>query len=185
MTDQVTPTETVADPTPEAEPKEEVFDKERAMALIVKLRSEVNDLKPKAKKAEDMEAQEKARKDAELTEVERLKKETHELQSQLKKLEVSKMRSDVASKVGLPAVLADRIKGETPDEMEADAKLIADALPKAPRMPNINPTNPGGGVVGETVAQQTARIHGTGNSIWDPDVARKNGGGVFAPEPKK
>jgi seryl-tRNA synthetase len=187
MSDPVEPTQVVAEiPTPAAEPLvEEPYDKERAMLLIEKLRSEVKDLKPKAKKADDMEVAEKARKDAELPEIERLKKEAKDLQNQLKKLEVTTKRAEVARKVGLPDVLADRIQGETSEEMEADAKLIFDALPKGPKPPpTVSPTNPGGAVIGETVAQQSARIHGSGANMYDPAVVRKMGGGVMAPEPK-
>jgi hypothetical protein len=189
MTDPVEPTQVVApDPQkPAVEPPvvEEVFDKERAMALITKLRGEVKSLEPKAKKADDLEAAEKARKEAELPEIERLKKETHELQSQLKKLQITQQRNDVAHKIGLPDVFADRIKGETPEEMEADAKLIFDALPKGPKPPPpVNPTNPGGASANETDAQIMARLHPSGANMWNPEVARRHGGGVVAPEPK-
>lgn len=40
------------------------------------------------------------------------------------------LRRDVAARLNMPAVLADRIVGETPEEMEADAKQLLAGLPK-------------------------------------------------------
>ncbi len=47
------------------------------------------------------------------------------------------MRRDVAAKVNLPAPLIDRLRGETFEELEDDAKALLAALPK-PSAPNIN-----------------------------------------------
>ena len=40
------------------------------------------------------------------------------------------LRRDVAAKLNVPAVLADRIIGDTPEAMEADAKQLMAGLPK-------------------------------------------------------
>lgn len=59
--------------------------------------------------------------------------------------DIKLLQQSVATKTGLPAALADRLKGETEDEMVADAKSIMAALPK-PTAPNINAVGGDGGV---------------------------------------
>jgi hypothetical protein len=49
------------------------------------------------------------------------------------------------------------LKGETLEELEADAKALAELLPKA-QAPHVKPTNPGGGVGGETIEQKRIRL---------------------------
>ncbi len=71
------------------------------------------------------------------------------------------MQREVADKTGLPAVFADRIRGETPEEMEADAKSILDALPKQKAAPNSGVTAPGDKTVtGESDAERRRRLFG-------------------------
>jgi hypothetical protein len=152
------------------------FDPEQAKALIEKLRGEVKALKPQAKKAETYEQQMKAQKDAELTEVERIKKQLDETVAELQGVKRRETAAKVAAKYGLPAPLAERLKGDTEEEMEADAAQLAKALPKAAAM---NPTNPGTSAPSETDAQKRARIYGGGGeALYNPDIARKMGGGV-------
>lgn len=57
--------------------------------------------------------------------------------ARVKALELNTLRQDVAAKVGLPAAFVDRLRGETAEEIEADAKSILAAIPK-PTAPNIN-----------------------------------------------
>jgi hypothetical protein len=52
-------------------------------------------------------------------------------------LELAAMRRDVADRLGVPAALAARLQGDTPEALEADAKALMAALPK-PSAPNIN-----------------------------------------------
>lgn len=44
--------------------------------------------------------------------------------------ELARLRAEVAHKLELPAPLADRLRGETADELEADAKVLLAAIPK-------------------------------------------------------
>lgn len=60
-------------------------------------------------------------------------------QEKARALELATVRRDVAGKVGLPPALAERLHGETPEEMEEDARTLLAALPK-PGAPNINGT---------------------------------------------
>ena len=166
-----------ASETPAVE--EEKFDKERAMALIAKLRQEVKDLGGKAKKADELEAAELKRKEAEMTEAQKLAKKLAEAESRLKSMELQGMQRAAAEKVGIPLIFANRLQGETPEQLEEDAKLILKSLPETPKLPNINPTNPAGASQGETAAQRLAQIHGQGADIFSPDAMRKLGGGVY------
>ena len=95
------------------------------------------------KKLAKFEQEEAKRKEAEMTEIELANKRAQELEAKVKQLETNKLQHDIATKVGLPAVFADRIRGETPEEMEADAKILLEAQPKQKAAPNTGATNPG------------------------------------------
>ena len=94
----------------------------------------------KAQKARE-EAERKAAEEQgqyqKLYEAERAKATAAEQRA--RELELAGLRRDAAAKFALPAKLAERLKGETPEELEADAKAIAADLPK-PTAPNINAT---------------------------------------------
>jgi hypothetical protein len=182
----VTQVETSAT-TPETETvKGETYDAARAMATIEKLRAEIKDLKPKAKAAEELSAAEQKRKEAEMTELQKLQAELEKTKGELKLKQLADMKRAAAEKVQLPMVFADRLQGETPEELEADAKKILEALPKAPKAPAIGATNPGSGASqGETYDQQWARIHGQSVNPWDPNVHRQQGGGIFFATPEE
>src|SRR5512139_1652933 len=106
--------------------------------------------------------------------------EREKTKAETKALKLAEMRRAIAVKVELPLVFADRLQGETPEELEADAKKILEALPKAPKPPTVSATNPGAGASqGETIAQQRARIYGASINPLDPDYAKTHGGGVI------
>lgn len=63
--------------------------------------------------------------------------ELAEAQRQAAEAQNAIMRRDVAAKHNLPAALVDRLRGETMEELEDDAKALLAALPK-PSAPNIN-----------------------------------------------
>lgn len=91
-----------------------------------------------------------------------------------RELELAGMRRDAAAKLGLPAALADRLKGETPDELEADAKAVLAALPK-PAAPNINAT---GGSANGTAADDDALTAQAVRLGVNPEVFKKNYRGI-------
>jgi len=158
----------------------EQFDPARAKALIDKLRGEIKELKPKAKLADDLSTAEQKRKEAEMTELQKLEAKLKETEKALKEKTKNEMRLAAANKVGLPVAFADRLKGETPEDLEADAKTLLEALPKAPKTPTVNPTNPGlGAGVGETYEQKRARIYGINANPYDVAAMRQQGGGVY------
>ena len=121
----------------------EKFDEARAMELIRKQREELKQAKKAAAELERYRKMEEERKQAEMSETERLQAELDRAHSELKAKTVRTMQIEVAAKVGIPAALSDRLKGETPEEMEEDAKAILEALPKQKAAPNTGATNPG------------------------------------------
>ncbi len=48
-----------------------------------------------------------------------------------KAAELAVLRRDIGARLNVPALLADRLRGETPEDIEADAKLLLAGLPKA------------------------------------------------------
>jgi hypothetical protein len=151
-------------------------------AELDKVRAALKDANKEAaerrKKLEAFEEAEAKRKQAEMTEAQKLQAQLEEKTKKLAELERAALQRQAAQKAGLPDVFAGRLQGSTPEEMEADAKALVEALPKP--KPQINPTNPGAGATqGETIEQQRARIYGSGGNPFDPNLAPKNGGGVF------
>ena len=154
-----TATETVVE-TPEV--KGDEFDKARAMALIEKLRAENKEAAKAKKRLEEFEQADAKRKEAEMSEAEKAAKRAQELEAKLKAYERGDAQRKAAEKAGLPALLASRLQGETPEELEADAKALLESLPKpAPKSPGINPTQPAPNAgQGETDEQKRKRLFG-------------------------
>ena len=124
------------------------------------------------------EQEEAKRKEAEMTEIERANKHAQELEAKVRQLEISKLQHDIAAKVGLPAIYADRLKGETPEELEADAKLLLEAQPKQKAAPNTGATNPGDKAgSGDTFEDEHKRWKAAQKQSTNPFT----GGGVFYP----
>ena len=53
-----------------------------------------------------------------------------ELENRIKAQELALMRQRVATEKGLPAALVDRLQGETPEELAADADVLLAAIPR-------------------------------------------------------
>ena len=70
------------------------------------------------RKLAKFEQEEAKRREAEMTELELANKHAQELEAKVRQLEISRLQHDIAAKVELPSVLADRLKGETPEELE-------------------------------------------------------------------
>jgi hypothetical protein len=114
---------------------------ESAEELARKLRNKQEEAERLHKKVEKFEADEAARKTAALTETERLQKERDEALQTAAELKTKQAQRDAAEKVGLPTAFADRIKGDTPEAMEADAKMLLENMPKAPKKPGPTPAS--------------------------------------------
>jgi phage terminase Nu1 subunit (DNA packaging protein) len=134
------------------------------------------------KTAEAAESERKAKEEAEMTELQKWQRKAQELEQAVASERRTRLQTEIAAKVGLPAKLASRLHGETAEEMEADAKEILETLPKPPPQAKPSPgivTNPGANATTqETEAQLKARLFPTYNP-FDPAVAKQLGGGVF------
>lgn len=101
------------------------------------------------------------------------------VEAQLKAAELKALRLEVATAKGLPQGLVDRLRGETREELEADAEVLAGLIPKTPAAqtpagkPDKLPTSPanpagGGGLTREQIrGMSTSEI----NARWE-DVQR-------------
>lgn len=139
----------------------EQFDKERAMATITKLREAEKQAKKDRAELERLRQLEEERKKAELSETDRLKAELAEREQKLKQLTIKTQQQEIANKIGLPPAFVSRIQGETPDEMEADARYLLENMPKGKAAPNAGATSPGEKATsGETEAERLKRLLG-------------------------
>ena len=147
MADELNAPVTDAAPEPEVTPVEQEPEtleavKAKLAAAEQKARNKEEEAARVHNKLLKFEAEEKKRQDAELSELDKANKKAAELEAENKKLRTDSLKAQIAAKVGLPGALASRLQGETPDEIEADAKAILDTLPKPAAM---SATNPGGG----------------------------------------
>ncbi len=136
-----------------------------------------------AKKLAALEKAEEERRQAELTDLQKAQDKAAKAEAELQATKLAIVRRDVAAKVGLPAVLADRLKGETAEEIEADANALLETLPKSEKkVPSINPTNPGGATQPETLAQQKQRLHLTSTTdVFSDKFNQLKDGGIVLP----
>ncbi len=173
--------------TPKAETVEqpEVFDPERAKATILaqresekNLKARLKEVEAKAKRADELEAAEAKRKEAEMSEADKATKRAEDAEAKLKALELTTLKRSIADKVGLPAAFVDRLKGETEEELEADAKSLIEALPKTPKT-TLSPTLPGEvQPKGLTEQEMREQIYGTKQNLFDPAYLKSIGGGI-------
>jgi hypothetical protein len=133
------------------------FDPERAFALIEKLQNENKELKPKAKIADDLLKAQQEKDNANKTELEKEREARLKAESDLKKVTLSEMRKEAAIKAKIPLEFAERLKGETQEELEADAMKLLTLLPKQPVL-KTDVTNPGESQVTETRQQKLDRL---------------------------
>lgn len=161
MTDEVQVVEMTETTTATAEPVEEEFDKERAMATIKKLREFEREADKLRKQVSAFEKAEAERKQAELSEMERLQAQYEEAAQKAARLERESLQRQAAETAGLPVALASRLQGETLEAMVEDAQAVLEALPKPQKdkPPQVLTTNPGANASqGETVEQKRARL---------------------------
>jgi superfamily II DNA helicase RecQ len=152
-------TEKVASKTETKE--DEAFDQVRAMETIRNLREIEKQAKRDKAELERLKKLEEERKLADLSETDRLKAQIVKLEKTIEELTTRQMQIEAAEKVKLPMIFADRIRGETPEEMEADAKALLEAMPKGKGTPDTGETNPGENkITGETDAQRRKRLIG-------------------------
>ena len=163
MAEQEKSTETVEDPKTEVEmteveTNEKLADPKAEIERLNKLLTARN--KEEAARRKKLEALEKAdqeRQEASKSELEKAIDRATKAEQAAHELLLKDMRRDAAEKVGLPKALAERLKGETPEELEADAAVVLAAMP-VKTAPKLEPTNPGGVHTGETEAERKKRL---------------------------
>ena len=101
-----------------------------AEELARKLRNKEEEAARLHKKVEKFEQDEAERKKAAMSETERLQAELAEARKAAQELATKQAQRDAAEKIGLPLVFAERLKGATPEELEADAKKLLESMPK-------------------------------------------------------
>lgn len=171
---------------------------EELKAELEKVRKALKDANKEAaerrKRNEELEAAEAKRKEAEMTESEKAAARVKELESKL--AEQARLLSEsnrrelqrkVAKAVGLPDGFAERLRGDTEEDLTADANAVLELLPKQdtteqpkkPNAPKLIVNNPGDGKKGETRAEMKARLQGaTPGNVWDADWHKSHGGGA-------
>lgn len=175
VTETVTPVpESDQVSTTEVQNTQEVFDAERAKALINKLRDEVKALKPIEKQYQELKTAEEKRKEAEMTELERAQKRIAELEGMTKAQARREMQRSAAEKYHLPSAIADLLPGDTQEDIDKKAEELSKAIPQSKQSPTLNPTNPSGNAQ-ETEEQKRARLFGNYQDIF-------KGGGVNFPQ---
>jgi hypothetical protein len=141
--------------------------------------------KQEKKELERLKADEARRKEAEMSETEKLKARADKLEAELTQERSERLRLKIASKHALPDTLASRLKGETEEELEADAQELEKLLPtktEEKKQPQLKATDIANGQNGKTDAQRRAEIYNRGASPFDTANAKANGGGVFFTE---
>lgn len=130
------------------------FDADRAKRTIGNLRDSEKKLKAQvaelAAKAQEFDAL----KESEKTELQRLQEQLETERTQRTALERQALRARVALAKALPAELADRLKGETEEELMADAdKLLSlvatQSVPRASSTQGAREQHPTGGSIND------------------------------------
>jgi hypothetical protein len=98
------------------------FDPSKALDKIRKLNSEAANLRKRVKEAEGKAA------------------DTGEKDSRIKALEAENLRIRIGARHGLPDTLIDRLKGDTEEEILADAEKLLELVAPAKRPPTVRPT---------------------------------------------
>lgn len=98
------------------------FDPSKALEKIRKLNSEAANLRKRVKEAEGKAA------------------DTGEKDDRIKALEAENLRIRIGARHGLPDTLIDRLKGDTEEEILADAEKLLELVTPAKRPPTVKPT---------------------------------------------
>jgi hypothetical protein len=114
---------------------------ESAEDLARRLRNKEEEAARLHKKVEKFEADEAERKKSAMTEKEQAEERAQKAEAKAKELETKQAQRDAAEKVGLPTAFADRVKGDTPEAMEADARMLLENMPKVPKKPGPTPAS--------------------------------------------
>lgn len=180
MSDEQTPvegqapttTEAPADNNADSQLPEWVQDPEKAFAEIKKLRSENanwrNELRELQSWRDQQETQKREAQEAEMREqnqfkelLEQRERELSELKAQIAQQQAQQLRASIVSEFGLPEALADRLRGESEEELRKDAEALRGIM--APPQ--------------QTPAQQTPQQTAPQRPLWQPTATTPVPGG--------
>jgi hypothetical protein len=120
-----------ADESADQKPPVDEFDAERARAAIAKRNSENASLRKRLKELEPLAAKAKELEDAKKTEAERLNERSSAAERRAEEAERRALLLEVAAEKGLTVRQANRLRGSTREELEADAdEYLAENAPK-------------------------------------------------------
>lgn len=119
------------------------------------LRAEREARKAAEKAASDYKAKLDEIEQASLSDLERAQQEAKDATSRLAELERQSLIQRVAIEKGVPANLVDRLRGDTEDDITADADALM-ALVNAPKSPRPDPTQGGRGEGTQSTGDQFA-----------------------------
>lgn len=124
------------------------------------LKSEREARKAAEKAAADYKAKLDEIERANLSDLERAQQEAQAASARLAEYERTNLRQRIAIEKGIPASLVDRLRGDSEDDISADADALL-ALVNAPRTPKPDTSQGGNGGVNEgTTAEQFAKALG-------------------------
>lgn len=114
------------------------FDPARAWQLIQNKDGDIAQLKARVTELAPFEQQVKAAEEAAKTELQKAQDAAAAAQREAQEARLALLRRDVANREGkvLPAGLVDRLRGNTKEELEADADALLATLPQVPATPN-------------------------------------------------
>ena len=107
--------------------------------------ADYEDLKGKAEKLKDIEAAQMTEQKKAQAKIAELEVRNAETEAKVRAMEISRLRSKLLTDEGLPADLADRVRGETEEEIKADLEFLK-AI--------VKPKNIGGGGVPQASKDQ-------------------------------
>jgi rRNA maturation endonuclease Nob1 len=161
---------------------ETVNDAERIKRMEEALKKANKEAEKYRKSAEAFEKAEQAKRDAELSETDKLRKQLAEAESKAATAERNSLVTRIAAEIGLPAILATRLQGADEEALREDAKQLLETIKAQPpnKQTRTEATLPTTAAKGETDTQRAERIlRPSGGNPFDPENAKKNGGGVF------
>lgn len=121
----------------------EDFDAEKAKTFITSLQREAEAEREKRRAAE---AKVQEHENSKLTDQQRIEKERDDAKSESSTLSLRVAQYEAAEKAGIPLSWAKRLVGNTAEEMEADARSVADQLKATQQSgPRPDPSQGGGG----------------------------------------
>jgi hypothetical protein len=152
MSETVVPTQVVTDPkitTPAVvEPIKSTPAVEDPKATTLTLEQALEELSKARKEAAKYRTEKKNTEDKDLTEMQKLTKSVEQIQKELTNTKKENMQLKIAKKYNLPDALANRLAGETEEEMDADGQALAGVIgkqtPTSPTAPVVSPTSPTG-----------------------------------------